>query len=102
MLSCPPSNDNEAILRHEEQSMDGQTIVITLDQPYQCLGAVNACAAANGRQLPRIGAVAMNNQDDSQDERCLVAPTEEVTAKGRHIAVALGTVAQDSSRQECK
>ena len=74
MLSRPPSNDNEAIQRHEEQSIDGQTIVIMLDQPYQCLGAVNARAAANGRRLPRIGAVAMNDQDDSQDERCLVAP----------------------------
>mmetsp|Transcript_2458 Transcript_2458/g.4424 ORF Transcript_2458/g.4424 Transcript_2458/m.4424 type:complete len:80 (-) Transcript_2458:122-361(-) len=61
---------------------------------------LNARAAASGRRLPHIGAVVTNNQDDSQDERRLVAPTEEITTEGRHLAVSLGTVAQDSSRQE--
>ena len=51
MVTRPPSNDNEAIQQQEEHSMNGQTIVITLDQPDRCLGAINALAAANGRPL---------------------------------------------------
>ena len=45
MVTRPPSNDNEAIQQQEEHSMNGQTIIITLDQPDRCLGAINARAA---------------------------------------------------------
>ena len=70
--------------------------------PWRSELLLNARAAASGCRLPHIGAVVTNNQDDSQDERRLVTATEEITAEGRHIAVSLGTVAQDSSRQESK
>ena len=70
--------------------------------PWRSELLLNAHDAASGCRLTRIGAVVMNNQDDSQDERRLVTPTEEITAEGRHLAMSLGTVAQDSSRQESK